>query len=108
MTTAEEKNRAAGNRIRIKELIKNALHPDTIGTKKGGNILCRWGYFYTSGVTSQDYVDKIMELLNKHHINFNIVDSGDHWAAFRGGASVANQSHWFVEIKILPLIPSRV
>lgn len=95
----------AGNRTRIKSLIKDNLHPDSIGTKKGGNIICRWGYFYRRGITVEKYVSQIENLLNVFRVNFNIVDSGDHWSAFRGGASVANQSHWYVEIEILSVLP---
>jgi hypothetical protein len=29
---------------------------------------------------------------------YSIKDYGEKWTAFRGGASLANQSHWFVEI----------
>ncbi len=85
----------------IKNLIEDNLFPDTIGTKKGGNILCRWGYFYTHGNTAEVYVEKVKNLLDKHQVQYNIVDSGDIWKTFRGGASVANQSHWYVEIKLI-------
>lgn len=101
MKTVKEKTSTAGNRIRVKRLIKDNLDPDTIGTKKGGNILCRWGYYYSHGMTSIHYVTKIKKLLDQHNIQHRIVNDGDHWAAFSGGASVANQSHFYVEIKIL-------
>lgn len=99
--TKKEAANEAANRIRIKRLIKGNLYPDTIGTKKGGNILCRWGYFYSHGKTSIQYVEKVTKLLDQHHIQHRIVNNGDHWVAFRGGASTANQSHFYVEIKII-------
>ena len=100
MSTVKEKINEAGNRTRIKRLIKDNLNPDTIGTKKGGNILCRWGYFYTHGATAEDYAMKIRRLLTNNKIPYRIVDCGNHWAAFRGGASVANQSHFYVEVHV--------
>jgi len=89
------------NTKEIKKLIKDTLHTDTIGTKRNGNILCRWGYFYRHGKTNEDFVLKVKELLNRNEINFRIVDSGDNWKPFSGGACIANQSHWFVEVHIL-------
>jgi hypothetical protein len=85
----------------IKIILKTALYPDTIGITKDGYIKCCWGFFYTNGVTSEDYVNAVKTLLNKNKIKFNIKDSGEVWKAFKGGASTANQSHWFVVIKII-------
>ena len=83
----------------VKELLSE-LHPNTIGYRKNGNILCRWGFFYSHGGSSEKCVEKVKALLDLHNVRYSIADSGEVWKAFRGGASVANQSHWFVEIKI--------
>lgn len=85
----------------IKRLIKDKLNPSTIGTTKDGCIKCRWGFFYTGGKTSEDFVNAIAKLLTNNNIKFSIQDNGEVWKEFRGGASTANQSHWFVVVKII-------
>lgn len=100
MATVKETMKAVSNRIRAKRLIKEYLNTDTVGTKTGGNILCRWGYFYRRGKTVESYVTIIKELLAKHSIPCSIVDSGDRWKNFSGGSSVAQASHFYVEIRI--------
>jgi len=76
------------------------LLPDTMGTNKRGSLVLRWSFFYTMGRTAQWYVKAVTELLTKHGIPHTIVDSGEVWKAFRGGASVAQGSHFFVEVKV--------
>ena len=100
MLTVKEKVQAAGTRVKVKRLIIDELHADTINTKKGGNILCRWGYFYSHGATAEDYAMQVRKLLTNHNIPYRIIDCGNHWAPFRGGASVANQSHFWVEVYV--------
>lgn len=68
---------------------------DTI-SKKSGIFTVRKSYFYTHGGTTQ----KIVNIVKSKIPSAKIIDSGDHWAAFRGGASVANQSHWYVKFTI--------
>jgi len=86
----------------IKTIIQNELHPDTIGTKRGtGNILCRWGFFYTHGKTAEYYASKVEDLLTMINVNHMIVDCGKVWKNFRGGTSIANSSHFWVEIELL-------
>ena len=86
----------------IKITIQNVLHPNTIGIKRDtGHILCRWGFFYRNGRTAECYASKVEELLTKCKINHRIIDCGEVWKNFRGGASTANSSHFWVEIELL-------
>ncbi len=71
----------------------------SIGKNKAGQIIVRQGYFYRNGNTSTSFSDKISDILTKHGISFNIVDSGDVWKVFKGDASIANQSHFFAIIE---------
>lgn len=68
---------------------------DTI-SRKGDVITVRREYFYRMGKTSEDLVNKVKSAFP----NATIVDSGDQWAPFRGGASVANSSHWYVKFTL--------
>ena len=82
----------------IKSLLKSGA--DTVGKKKNGNIIVRREFFYRHGGTAESFAEKISSILTNADVRHNIIDKGEEWKAFRGGASVANQSHWWVEIAI--------
>ena len=84
----------------IKRMIKEVLHADTVGTNKQGNVICRWGFFYSHGRTAERYTDAVSDLLDRNQVSYSIVESAQIWKAFRGGASTANQSHFRVEVQI--------
>lgn len=85
----------------IKKLVKENLHPDVIGSTKDGCVIFRWGFFYRHGNDSSQFAAKVINLLNSHNItNCKVVDDGEVWKSFRGGASTSNQSHWYVKIKV--------
>lgn len=73
-------------------------HFDTIGVKKGGNIVVRRGYYYRNGMDSAKFADTIARLVAAKNIPLVVADHGDQWKAFSGGASVANSSHFWVEL----------
>ena len=73
--------------------IKDLISFDSIGKNKSGNYVVRFGYFYRHGNTSEKYAAGIKVALP----DANIVAHGDHYANFRGGASVAKSSHFWVE-----------
>ena len=75
--------------------IKYELHMDTI-SKKNGIITVRHGYYYRHGKTAETYENRVKEKFP----NATILDSGDHWAPFRGGQSVAQGSHFFVKFTL--------
>ena len=76
------------------------LVPDTMSVNKRGNLILRWSFFYTFGRTAQRYVTAVTAELTKHGIPHTIVAGGQVWKDFRGAASVAQQSHFYVEVKL--------
>ena len=77
------------------QLEKNHVTLDTFSVVKGV-VTIRHGYFYSHGYNSEKYKNSVLKAFPKA----KIIDSGDVWKPFRGGASVANQSHWFVKFTI--------
>lgn len=88
-------------RTAAKRLLGDRLHPDSIGINKDGLLVIRWGFFYTHGRTSEQYATKVRALLDENGFAALVTDHGQVWKAFRGGASVANSSHFFVEVKVI-------
>ena len=72
--------------------IKEALNFDSYSVKDGV-FTVRKGFFYTMGKTSQNYVNQVKGAFPQA----KILDHSEIWKAFRGGASVANQSHFYVK-----------
>lgn len=79
--------------MKLKELKEKLPFFDTYHIAKDGLFTVRKGFFYRMGHTTDDYVRKVMETFP----NARIFDKGEVWKSFRGGASVANQSHWYVK-----------
>jgi len=71
---------------------------DSIGKNKVGAIVIRRGFFYRNGMSCTKFTEQVDTALKAAGLEFTIVRDGEHYAPFRGGASVANQSHWYVEI----------
>ena len=74
---------------------------DTVGKNKAGNIVLRRGYFYRNGMDSDKFAHRVLTALADNGIPALIVSKGDIWKPFRGGATTANSSHFFVEVTIL-------
>jgi len=68
---------------------------DSIGKNKAGNFVLRRGYFYRNGMDSDKFAANIMTILGDR---VTLIASGDCWKPFRGGATLANSSHFWVEI----------
>jgi len=77
------------------EEIKDAVGADTI-SKKNGIITVRKSFFYTHGYTAEQFADRVKQ----HFPNAQIVSLDEVWKDFRGGATVANQSHWRVDFRL--------
>lgn len=60
---------------------------------RGGVFTVRDSFFYTSGRTAQDLVNEVRAVFP----TAVVLDSGEVWKDFRGGAPVARQSHWWVK-----------
>lgn len=85
----------------LQELKKN-VNADTIGRKRdgSGNYLFRKGFYYRFGTDAQKYAKQVSFDLCEMNQDHDIVDYGEKYTAFRGGASVANQSHFWVVVKM--------
>jgi len=73
--------------------IKENLSSFSTHSVKNGIFTVRKAFFYTHGKNAQDFVIRVKTAFPEAII----VDSGQVWKDFKGGASVANQSHWFVK-----------
>jgi hypothetical protein len=67
-------------------------------SQKDGVFTVRLGFFYTFGKTTEDVENSVRRAFP----NAEIVDSGQVWKPFSGGASVARSSHWFVKFRFTP------
>jgi signal peptidase I len=72
---------------------------DTVG-RKGDNVLVRKGYFYSNGGSEDKVADRAISTLAAAGIKARVMRTGDVWKPFKGGASIAAQSHWWVELRI--------
>jgi hypothetical protein len=75
--------------------LREKLSADTYSLKNG-IFTVRRGFFYTGGRTSEDFAQAVSAALP----SATIVEHGEVWKAFRGGASTAQQSHWFVKFQV--------
>jgi len=74
---------------------------DTLGKTKSGNYVARRGFFYRHGMSSSEFTRRVVSaLFDELGVNATVVNSGEHYAAFRGGATVAKSSHWYVEFTV--------
>ena len=63
---------------------------------KTGEVKFGGGYFYRHGMTGEKFAAKIKAQLDGQFPGrFSLKDCGDHWAAFRGGASLWASSHFW-------------
>ena len=83
------------NKITTMKEIKEKISADSY-SRKGEIITVRDGFFYTLGKTTQNLIDKVLNAFP----NANIIDSGEHWTSFRGGAPLNKSSHWFVKFSL--------
>lgn len=72
---------------------------DTVSAKKTGEIVFRRGYFYRCNNSPEKFLERVAYHLKAGGIELTVVEIGDHWAPFRGGASMAKSSHFYVVIK---------
>jgi hypothetical protein len=75
--------------------VKNKLSADTYSLKNGVFTLRR-SFFYTGGFTADMFAGRVLDAFP----GATIIDSGEVWKAFRGGAPVAQGSHWFVKFSV--------
>ena len=66
-----------------------------------GHFRFRDGYFYRPAGGEEAYANRVSAYLTKAGFNHTIVETGDHWATFKGGASLAKSSHLWVDVSIV-------
>ena len=91
------------NPVLISRQIRKVLggFVDSLGRTKTGTYRVRRGYFYRNGWDAQAFATRVSDALTIAGIQHRIEDSGDHWAAFKGGKGVAANSHFYVEFTVL-------
>lgn len=77
--------------------VRDKIVVDTL-SQKNGVFTARVEFFYRHGQTSEDLANHIKRAIP----NATIIDSGEVWKAFRGGATTANSSHWWVKFIVNP------
>lgn len=80
--------------LKLKD-VKEKLFADSYSIKEGV-VTLRWGFFYTMGRSTEKYIQQVKE----KYPNAVIFDSGQVRKSFRGGASVANSSHFYVKFSL--------
>ena len=71
---------------------------DAVSKRKDGTIVVRRGFYYRHGQDAEGFQLAVGKALMKAGIRYSIKDYGEKWVAFKGGASLASQSHWWVEL----------
>jgi hypothetical protein len=79
----------------ILSIVREKVLADTYSVK-GGVFTLRKGFFYSNGGDA----DKFSARVTAAFPDAVILDCGEVWKAFRGGASVAQQTHWFVKFTL--------
>jgi hypothetical protein len=77
---------------------RGAVHANSFGRNKAGNIVIRKGFYYTNGCTSCSFARIIEQQMEGAGRPIKVLDHGEVWKPFKGGSGVASQSHWWVEI----------
>jgi hypothetical protein len=80
----------------VKEALSHSV--DQVSKLKNGHVMVRKGYFYRNGMDDVKFNNNVVAALEKAGVAVFVVDFGDHWAAFSGGASLARSSHFYVEL----------
>lgn len=86
-------------KITAKFLNENLIVDEVSKSKDG--FIAREGFFYLHGKTAGDLRENIEKQLGALNLKFKIVDFGEKWRAYKGGASLRTQSHWFVKFEII-------
>ncbi len=81
--------------------IRDALElgiADSVSKRKDGTIVIRRGFYYRHGKDAQDFALAVGAALKKAGVEYSVKEFGEKYTTFRGGASLASQSHWWVEL----------
>lgn len=80
--------------------IKENVSCDQVSKTKNGTLIFRQSYYYKMNRTADTFKHSISVQLSNLGLSFEVLNKGDIWKPFKGGASVKAQSHFYVEVKI--------
>jgi hypothetical protein len=82
----------------IRERVENLGAIVTI--HRNGSITAKWTYFYRGGRSAESCVEKICGEFGREKVT--IIDSGDHWHVFVGGAKAGGpkDSYFWVHFAV--------
>ncbi len=89
------------NPTNLNSTIREALMGFSQVTLSSGVWTVRQGFFYSHGGSPEKLAAIVLRTLGNIGIHIQVLDRGEHYASFRGGASVAAQSHWWVKFKVV-------
>lgn len=85
-------------RSRIKKELTDTY--DQISTLRNGNLMFRQGFFYKNGLSAEHLAGCVSRNLTQMNIKHGIVNQGEVWKNWKGGGTIAQGSHWYVEVKL--------
>jgi len=94
----DEQARKAHNK-KVRAILRDKCHFDSV-SEKNGVWTVRRGFFYRHGGSAERLVEVLVKAFEGTGLVFGMDDMGEVWKPFRGGASVASQSHWWVKFTV--------
>lgn len=91
--------------VSLMSRVRDAAPGDQVSKDKQGNFIFRQGYYYRMGMDSDKFADRVKKELSNAGFNVEIIDHGDHFASFRGGASIKASSHFWVKARVMDGVP---
>jgi hypothetical protein len=82
--------------IRLSD-VRARLHCDSV-SRTSGILTARWGFYYRHGRSAAAYAEHVLAAFP----DATIIDRGDVDKPFRGSATVAQSSHFFVKFTLPP------
>lgn len=78
--------------------MQDQIGSDTLRLR-GGVYIAKWSYFYSSSLPKEGCSEKIKQAFP----NTYIINSGDHWHSFVGGAKTGGpqDTHFWVTFKLI-------
>lgn len=70
---------------------------DMLSKNKNGNYIIRQGFYYRNGRSQYIMCEKLQEKFP----NVNVVNMGERFVPFRGGDTIAQGSHFWVEFNFV-------
>ena len=86
----------------LTKVFKEGVFADQVTRRAADDTyLFRRTFFYRSGGTPEKFAAAMIAEIQELGYDARVVEAGEHWAAFKGGSSVAASSHWFARMEIV-------